>query len=62
MGGVLVRDAGQLTIHGTVVFDLETGELISEDVDVVVKGPHPFFFFTEEDFEELDDQICAALT
>lgn len=55
--GVLVRDAGSVTFDVTLVFDLETDELISvTQVTRDVKGPHPFI---EEDFF---DDACEVLT
>lgn len=57
--GVLIRDAGNLTRTLTVVFDLESGELIDvRTSDVVIRGPHPSF---DMPFEEFAALFCGAL-
>lgn len=60
--GVIVRDAGFISWTVTVVIDLSTDELVSEEfTDVEIHGPHPIFengfSFTEDQFA----QICSAL-
>ena len=54
-GPVLVRDAGFITFTST--FDIETGELISEDV--FFSGPHPE---AESDFTLFCEVMTAALS
>jgi hypothetical protein len=54
-GPVLTRDAGLITF--TATFDLETGDLISEDV--TFSGPHPQ---AESDFTLFCEVITAALS
>jgi hypothetical protein len=54
-GPVLTRDAGLITF--TATFDLETGDLISEDVSFT--GPHPE---AESDFTLFCEVITAALS
>ncbi|HKX74507.1 MAG TPA: hypothetical protein VJR05_03875 [Acidimicrobiia bacterium] len=57
--GVIILDAGQVTISGTVVFDLATGEVLFADVQISnVKGPHPFIDLTEE---ETLAMFCGAM-
>jgi hypothetical protein len=53
-GPLLLRDAGIATFIST--FDLETGELISEDV--ITKGPHPEL---DSDFELFCEVVTDAL-
>lgn len=58
--GQLMLDAGQITFSFTDVFDLETGELISSDFEILdVRGPHPI---AELPFEEQVALFCSALT
>lgn len=58
--GRLMLDAGQITFSFTDVFDLETGEPISSDFEILdVQGPHPI---AELPFEEQVALFCGALT
>jgi hypothetical protein len=58
--GKLMLDAGQITFTFTEVFDLETGEPISSDFEILdVRGPHPI---AELPFEEQVALFCGALT
>ena len=54
-GSVLLRDAGIAVF--TDVFDLETNELISSDVEI--RGPHPDL---ESDFEAFCEVVTPALS
>ena len=57
--GVLVRDAGRLSTVVTVVRDLDTGQVISFDEQVVdVRGPHPFLDMSPA---ERDSIFCDQL-
>jgi hypothetical protein len=53
-GGVITRDAGIIVFTNT--FDLETGELVSSDVEI--KGPHPE---AESDFALFCEVFTEAL-
>ena len=54
-GPVLTRDAGLITF--TATFDLDTGDLISQDV--IISGPHPE---ADSDFTLFCEVITAALS
>lgn len=58
--GILIRDAGRITENITIVLDLETGEELSFEAEVVdVRGPHPFLELSPEESAAL---FCGALT
>jgi hypothetical protein len=58
--GVLLRDAGRLTLIATVVLDLETGEELSVDEEILdVRGPHPFLELSPAERDEL---FCDVVT
>lgn len=40
-GKVLIFDRGRAVFEGTIVIDLETDTVISEEVDFTTNGPHP---------------------
>lgn len=57
--GVLIRDAGKAVVRVTIVLDLESGEELSFDLEVIeVRGPHPG---GELDVEERFQPLCRAL-
>ena len=57
--GVVLLDAGTVTLHVTVVSDLATEELISFDVEITdVHGPHPALTQPESELIEI---FCAAM-
>lgn len=56
--GVLIRDAGQVTFSGTVVIDLATGDVISFDEEISIKGPHPGLDLSEEEILAI---FCGAM-
>lgn len=61
--GVVLMSAGLLERMVTLVFDLETGELLSEDVQVTqVAGPHPFLGPSGNlEFDEATNFVCEQL-
>lgn len=64
--GVIVRDAGNVTIRGTVVIDTTIDPAVADptvsfEVDIESKGKHPW---AEQGFEPTPDQaaaICGAI-
>lgn len=57
--GVILIDAGTVTIGGTVVIDLATDEVISEDVQLTdMHGPHPSLTQPESEIMEI---FCSAM-
>ena len=57
--GVLLRDAGTMTFQLTLVFELNTMELLDESFNIMANGPHPFTFMSDPERAEI---ICGALT
>jgi hypothetical protein len=58
--GVLIRDAGIVTLESTVVLDLETGEEISfEQATPDVRGPHPFLDLSDVEAMSI---FCGAMS
>jgi len=57
--GVLLRDAGVISYQLTLVIDMDTGDLIDEDFNILSKGPHPYSFMSQPDGAAI---ICGALT
>ena len=57
--GVILLDAGTVTISGTVVIDLATGEEISSEVAYSdVHGPHPSLDQSDSEWTEM---FCGAM-
>ena len=57
--GVIILDAGTVTITTTVVTDLATGEEISFEVAYSdMHGPHPSLFQSESEWTEM---FCGAM-
>jgi len=57
--GVLLRDAGVITYQLTLVYDMDTLDLIDEDFNILSHGPHPYSFMPQPDAAAI---ICSALT
>lgn len=57
--GVILADAGTVTVAFTVVTDLATGEFISDEVTYSdLHGPHPSLSQSESEWTEL---FCGAM-
>lgn len=63
-GGVVLITAGLLERVVTLVFDLQSGELLSEDIQVSrVAGPHPYLGPTGSlEFDQLLTFVCDQLS
>ena len=57
--GVLLRDAGQVTFQGSIVFDLDTGAFLGFSQEITnLKGPHPALFLSDDETAAIG---CGAL-
>ena len=54
---MISRDAGQLTVRFSISFDVETGEFVGFEEEVLDQnGPHPIFFDGPP-----FDEVCRGL-